>query len=63
PSAGQITLMVDGQPGLTYVIESSTNLLNWFPVSTNRPAIGGNINISLPGLENDPQRYFRARAL
>ncbi len=33
--SGQFGLNIVGQPGLTYVVEVSTNLVNWTPVYTN----------------------------
>jgi hypothetical protein len=34
-SAGQLTLWLNGQAGLTYILQSSTDLFHWGPVSTN----------------------------
>lgn len=34
-SAGQFSFTVAGTAGTQYVIEASTNLVNWFPVQTN----------------------------
>ena len=33
--AGQVALWLDGQAGQTYILQSSTNLVNWPAVSTN----------------------------
>ncbi len=33
--AGQLILQVQGQPGVPYVIQTSADLVNWTPVSTN----------------------------
>jgi len=35
PASGQCALAVVGVPGLKYVIQASTNLVNWVPVQTN----------------------------
>lgn len=33
--AGQFSFTVTGTPGVSYVVEASTNLADWFPVQTN----------------------------
>ena len=35
---GSMQLMVVNQPGQTYVVEASTNLTTWTPISTNTPS-------------------------
>jgi hypothetical protein len=35
---GQINLQLNGQSGLTYILQSSTDLVHWTPFSTNKLA-------------------------
>lgn len=35
PASGQIVFQLQGQAGVPYVLQRSTNLVNWTPVSTN----------------------------
>jgi len=37
-SSGQFQVTLNGQPNVTYVIQASTNLVNWTPVATNNSA-------------------------
>ncbi len=58
-SNGVFAVELSGTTGKTYVLEGSTNFLNWVPVSTNVPA-------SSPFTVTDPQagtlryRFYRA---
>jgi hypothetical protein len=58
-SNGVFTLTLSGAAGKTYVLQGSTNLLNWVPLSTNVP-------VSSPFTVADPQagafryRFYRA---
>jgi hypothetical protein len=53
-AAGQLVLQLQGQAGVPYVIQRSTNLVTWVSVSTNTP-VGGTLSLtnsldpSLPG--------------
>lgn len=38
--AGQISFSFSANPGLAYVVQSSSNLINWLPLSTNTAAAG-----------------------
>lgn len=51
-----------GQPGLSYAIEASTNLVDWVAISTNSPA-GGVITITDTNAATIPERFYRARQL
>jgi subtilisin-like proprotein convertase family protein/subtilisin family serine protease len=59
-SDGRFVLHVVAPPGPAYVIESSTNLIQWLPITTNTmPAspydfVGGEVG-------DYPQRFFRVR--
>ncbi|MFZ0827728.1 MAG: alpha-L-arabinofuranosidase [Verrucomicrobiia bacterium] len=56
---GQVELLLQGQPGTTYVIQSSPDLTAWGPVSTN--ALGGSTtNISLSVSPAAAQQFYRA---
>jgi hypothetical protein len=39
-AGGQFTFSYEAGPGLEYVIESSSNLVDWLPVETNAPSVG-----------------------
>jgi len=58
---GSLQLMASGQAGATYVIETSTNLVNW-TAFTNLVATNGVLQLSFVPPANDPQRFFRARS-
>ena len=47
-----------GVPGSNYVLQASTNLLNWTPVSTNTAATNAFILFD-PAATNFPQRFYR----
>ena len=57
---GTFTLMLSGVPGQTYVIEASTDLINWAPVATNT-AVGGTFEYTDSNATSYPSRFFRAR--
>jgi hypothetical protein len=40
PEDGQFVMQVNGQPGVPYVLEVSTNLVNWTPIATNLTTTG-----------------------
>jgi subtilisin family serine protease len=54
-----VTLRIDGQPGGVYVIEASTDLAAWMPVSTNIVAADGVLLFSDPQAGQRPLRYYR----
>jgi alpha-L-arabinofuranosidase len=55
--AGQVKLLLRGQPGTPYVIQSSPDLKAWTPVSTNN-LVGSTLNVTLP--IGAPRQYYRA---
>jgi len=59
---GQFGFTTCGQPNQSLVIEASTNLVNWLPISTNSSP-GGCVNFSDPQAALDPNRYYRVIAL
>ena len=57
---GQFGLQVMGQSGLTYVIEVSTNLVNWTPVLTNPPTTNGIIQFIDTNVPGSGRKFYRA---
>jgi hypothetical protein len=54
---GQFQFTLNGQPNVSYVILSSTNLQNWLPIATNQSASATRlITIAAP----DSYRFYRA---
>jgi uncharacterized repeat protein (TIGR01451 family) len=62
-SNGEFHLIVTAQPGSTYVIETSTNLTAWLPLSTNTASPGGTIKFTDTGAPGFEQRFYRTRRL
>jgi len=58
---GSLQLVASGQPGATYVIETSTNLTDW-TAFTNLVATNGVLDGNFVAPTNDSQRFFRARS-
>ena len=56
---GQFQLNFLGVPGQTYVLQGSTNLLNWIPINTNL-AVTNLFQLTDPGADNFPRRCYRA---
>jgi len=60
PAAGALPLTLSGKPGVTYVLESSGNLLSWTAFATNTiPSSGQSFITTVPF--NTSQRFIRAR--
>ena len=60
PAAGALPLTLSGKPGVTYVLESSSNLLSWTAFATNTiPSSGQSFITTVPF--NTSQRFIRAR--
>jgi len=57
---GQFQLEFSGAPGSNYVLEATTNLSNWTPISTN-PALSNLLDLVDPKATNFPYRFYRAR--
>jgi hypothetical protein len=56
---GQLVLQVQGQAGVPYVIQTSTDLVSWIPVSTNLLTSDLlNLTNSIPSAS--PQQFWRA---
>jgi hypothetical protein len=58
---GSLQLQLAGDPGATYFVQSSTNLVDWTAL-TNVTLIGDTITFDAGSVTNDVQRYFRARS-
>jgi hypothetical protein len=58
-TAGQFVFQLQGQPGVPYVIQSSSNLAVWVSVSTNTLA-GSTLNLTNPISADPPTKYWRA---
>ncbi|HEY1173418.1 MAG TPA: Calx-beta domain-containing protein [Verrucomicrobiae bacterium] len=58
-SGGNFTLNLAGQPGLTYVIEVSTNLVNWTPIFTNT-TLNGAVSFTDTNSIGKGLRFYRA---
>jgi alpha-L-arabinofuranosidase len=56
---GQLKLVLQGQPGVSYVTQSSPDLTTWTPVSTNLLA-GSSTNINVPYSPGTPKQFYRA---
>jgi predicted phosphodiesterase len=62
PSGGTLALTVSGKPGTSYVLESSTNLVNWTSVVTNTIPVTGPPTFTNSVPATSAFRSFRARA-
>jgi len=56
---GQLQLLVQGQPGTPYVIQSSPDLVSWTPIATNLLA-GNMVTITHAISPGSPQQFYRA---
>jgi hypothetical protein len=57
---GQVQATLIGEPGQTYVVEGSTNLLDWTPVATNTLPGSGTAKFNDAGAPAFGQRFYRA---
>jgi hypothetical protein len=55
----QVQLLLQGQSGAPYIIQSSPDLSHWTSISTNTP-VGGTTNISLSILPGQSAQFYRA---
>lgn len=61
PEAQRVRLTVSAGPGRTNVIESSPDLLNWTPVTTNQPNTTGQFPFTVPLSADAEPRFYRVR--
>ena len=59
-NSNQFQLQLIGEPGKTYTIEASTNLLDWLAVFTNSAAGDGSLDFADEFLTNSNSRFYRA---
>jgi uncharacterized repeat protein (TIGR01451 family) len=60
---GSFQLTLTGQAGQTYVIQASTNLVNWVPIATNTLNVTGTYKYIDTNSPSFNQRYYRAAHL
>ena len=58
-TAGQFVFQLQGQPDVPYVIQSSTNLVNWISQSTNL-LTSPTLNVTNSLNSAPPEKYWRA---
>jgi alpha-N-arabinofuranosidase len=56
---GNFRFQLNGQPGATYLVQSSSNLVNWIPVSTNS-LISNSLTWTAPQPVAAGQKFYRA---
>jgi hypothetical protein len=56
---GQVQLLLQGQPGTPYVIQSSPDLTAWTSVSTNT-LVGSTLNVTNPVSPSSTHQFYRA---
>jgi len=59
PAAGSFIIQLAGQSGRSYIMETSTNLTAWFPVSTNA-LVGSIVNITNAVIAGATRQYWTA---
>jgi uncharacterized repeat protein (TIGR01451 family) len=57
---GQFQMVVNGEPGLTYVVQASTNLTLWVPVGTDTASANGTFKFTDNSPPNFSRRFYRA---
>jgi hypothetical protein len=55
---GGANLQFSGSDSYTYEVQASTDLMHWFPISTNQPT-QGSFNVAIPPTPNSPQKFYR----
>jgi uncharacterized repeat protein (TIGR01451 family) len=63
PTNGLFTIVLTGQPGETYALLASTNLLTWAGIQTNVAAANGQIKFTDTNSPSLNQRYYRSQWL
>ncbi len=57
--AGGFTFLLQAEPGWTYVIQASTDLMNWAGMDTNRPGTNSVLYVD-PAARTEGHRFYRA---
>jgi hypothetical protein len=58
-SGNQVQFTLTGAPGRTYVVQASTNLVDWVPIYTNIAPINGLLQFTDPRATIYPSRFYR----
>jgi hypothetical protein len=58
--AGQVRLVLNVSPGVTYLLEASPDLATWTVIDTLQ-AIGSSLEFNPPAAPADTQMFYRAR--
>jgi hypothetical protein len=61
-SNGIFRFLLIGLPGTNYVVQVSSNLVNWLPFSTNTMPLNGSLLITDPAAAGNDQRFYRLRS-
>jgi alpha-tubulin suppressor-like RCC1 family protein len=59
-TSGLFRFVLNGPVGSDYVIQVSSNLVNWVPLLTNTIPVGGSLIINDPLAAGRPMRFYRA---
>ena len=62
-SSGSFVLLLTGNPGRNYVVETGTNLLTWSPMITNLTGLDGTMAVTNGIVTDAKLRFYRARLL
>jgi uncharacterized repeat protein (TIGR01451 family) len=62
-SNGAFTIILTGQPGKSYAIQASADLVSWTSIATNITSYGGTFQFSDTNIVNVPYKFYRARSL
>lgn len=62
PTAGTLRLTVSGKPGVSYVVDASSDLSTWTPTATNTIPLTGGTTATNAVSASAAHRFFRARA-
>ena len=57
---GMFTFRFYGEPGINYVLQDSTNLVNWLPLTTNQVSSLGYIEFTNIFGSNQNRRFYQA---
>ncbi len=58
-SGGQVQFTLAGQAGQTYIVQASTDMINWVPIFTNMAPVNGLLQFIDPKATNYPSRFYR----
>jgi len=62
PVPGTLPLTITGKPGVSYILEQSSDLSAWSPLATNTIPLGGPITVTNPVPTTAGHSFIRARA-